>query len=199
MLQEILKSATKAHHDELESLMYVNEIMNKTLTLEQYKTLLATNYIVHSAIESQLHDALDADLKEQLDIENRNKLAALEQDLAEMEMNKEDLNALKFSLPAITDHNNASSLGAMYVLEGATLGGNVIQKKLRANPAFEDLSLHYYTVYAQNLMPNWLSFVKVLNSSVAETDYPDAEQSAVNMFQHIAEVSKGVKIFLSSN
>jgi len=195
MLQEKLKSATSAHHDELENLMFVREIMNKTLTLEQYKTLLATNYVVHAAIESKLHDALDAAIKESLDIENRDKLAALEQDLQEMNMQKEDLDAVDFDF-LLKDHSNASSLGAMYVLEGATLGGNVIQKKLRANPAFENLSLNYYNVYAQNLMPNWLSFVKVLNSSVPEADHQLAEDSAVDMFQHIAQVSKTVKTIL---
>lgn len=172
--------------------MFVREIMNKTLTLEQYKTLLATNYIVHAAIESKLHDALDTEIKDSLDIENRDKLSALEQDLEEMNIPKEDLDAISFDF-LLRDESNASSLGAMYVLEGATLGGNVIQKKLRANPAFERLSLNYYNVYAQNLMPNWLTFVKVLNSSVPETDFQLAEESAVDMFQHIAQVSKAVK------
>ena len=195
MLQEKLKSATSAHHDELENLMFVQEIMNKTLTLEQYKTLLATNYVVHAAIESKLHDALDSEVKESLDIDNRDKLSALEQDLKEMNMDKDDLDAVHFDF-SIKDHGNASSLGAMYVLEGATLGGNVIQKKLRANPTFENLSLNYYNVYAQNLMPNWLSFVKVLNSSVPEEDHQLAEESAVDMFQHIAQVSKTVKTIL---
>ena len=197
MLQEILKSATKDHHDELEKLMFVGEIMKKTLNLQQYKTLLATNYIVHAAIESQLHDALDTELKDILDIENRNKLQALEQDLLEMNIDKEELDAIKFDFPDVKQHNNASSLGAMYVLEGATLGGHVIHKKLRANPEFEQLNLHYYTVYAQNLMPNWLTFVNVLNTKVAESDYAVAEQSAVSMFNHIAEVSRTVKTVLA--
>jgi heme oxygenase len=197
MLQERLKTATKGNHDELEELMFVNEIMNKTLTREQYKTLLATNYIVHSAIESRLHEALDADLKTILEVDTRYKLAALEQDLEEMEISKADLDALDFDFLKSQDFNNASSLGAMYVLEGATLGGNVIQKKLRANPAFENLSLNYYTVYAQNLMSNWLSFVKVLNTSVPEADFAQAEASAVKLFKQIAQVSKTVKIYLS--
>jgi heme oxygenase len=195
MLQEKLKSATTAHHDELESLMFVHEIMNKTLTIEQYKTLLATNYVVHAAIEAKLHESLDQGVKDKLDIENRDKLTALEQDLEEMNMHKEDLDAVNFNFMP-EDQSNASSLGAMYVLEGATLGGNVIQKKLRANPAFENLSLNYYNVYSQNLMPNWLSFVNVLNTSVPEADYQLAQDSAVNMFKHIARVSKTVKTIL---
>lgn len=196
MLQEILKSATSTHHDELERLMFVNEIMNKTLTKEQYKTLLATNYIIHSAIESKLHDALDTELKTALDIENRQKIAALKQDLVEMQLDKEALDTMDFDFLQQGPQNNAAALGAMYVLEGATLGGNVIQKKLKANPAFEGLNLNYYTVYAEQLMPNWLTFVKVLNSSVPESDYPLAEKSAVNMFEHIAAVSNAVKVNL---
>jgi len=198
MLQEILKLATKDNHDELEELMFVNEIMNKTITLEQYKTLLATNYIVHAAIESKLHHALDTELKGKLDIENRHKLTALEQDLIEADIEKEELDALDFDFLTLSDYNNAASLGAMYVLEGATLGGHVIQKKLRANHAFQDLNLNYYTVYDQNLMPNWLSFVKVLNTSVPESDYAVAEESAVKMFEHIAEVARTIKIVLAS-
>lgn len=197
MLQEKLKTATKGNHDELEELMFVNEIMNKTLTLEQYKTLLATNYIVHAAIESRLHDALDAELKTVLGIENRHKVAALEQDLLEMNIQKNELDALDFDFLKKRDFNNASSLGAMYVLEGATLGGNVIHKKLKANPVFEGLSLKYYTVYAQELMPNWLSFVKVLNTSVPEADHTAAEESAVELFKQIAQVSKTVQVHLS--
>jgi len=193
MLQEILKAATKDHHDELESLMFVNEIMNKTLSLQQYKTLLATNYIIHSALESQLHDSLDQDLKDQLDIENRNKLAVLEQDLSDMGMDKNELDAIDLSFLHLDYTGNAAALGAMYVLEGATLGGHVINKKLKANPAFEDLVLHYYGVYDKNLMPNWLTFVKVLNTSIPAADYNVARDSAVKMFSLIAEVSKAVK------
>jgi len=45
-------------------------------------------------------------------------------------------------------------------------------------------------------MPNWLAFVHVLNTKVSESDYMTAEQSAINMFNHIAEVSKTVKSVL---
>lgn len=197
MLQEILKSATKDNHDELEELMFVNEIMNKTITLQQYKTLLATNYVVHAAIEAKLHHALDAELKTILDTDNRQKLKALEQDLAEMDIKKESLESVDFEFLNERTYNSSSALGAMYVLEGATLGGHVIQKKLRANPAFEKLSLNYYSVYAQNLMPNWLTFVKALNTSVSEDNYAAAKDSAVNTFDDIARVSKAIKTVFS--
>jgi heme oxygenase len=198
MLQEILKAATKDHHDELESLMFVNEIMNKTLTLQQYKTLLATNYIVHSTIEPELHAALDQQTKTRLCIGNRNKVDALAQDVKDMGLDKAELDAVDISFPTPAQQSNAAALGAMYVLEGATLGGHVINKKLKANPAFENLELHYYGVYGKELMPNWLAFVDILNTSVPEADYDLAKESAVKMFSLIAEVSKRVKAFIPS-
>jgi heme oxygenase len=192
MLQDRLKSVTKVNHDELESLMFVNEIMNKTLSVEQYKIVLTTNYIIHAELESGLHEHLSADLRDKLQIGNRSKLVALQQDLDEMQIRQEELEALDLSFLQI-DASNAASLGAMYVLEGATLGGHVIYKKLKANPAFENLSLNYYSVYQQNLMPNWLSFVDVINTNVPESEFETAEHAALQMFNHIADVSRTVK------
>jgi heme oxygenase len=192
MLQDRLKSVTKINHDELESLMFVNEIMNKTLSIEQYKILLTTNYIIHAELESTLHEHLSADLRDKLQIEHRNKIDALQQDLDEMQIRQEELEALDLSFLQM-EAGNAASLGAMYVLEGATLGGQFIYKKLKANPAFENLSLNYYAVYQQNLMPNWLSFVDIINSSVPESEYETAERAALQMFNHIADVSRTVK------
>lgn len=197
MLQDKLKSATKAHHDGLESLMFVHQIMNKTLTISQYKTLLATNYIVHAAIESKLHAQLDQGLQEQLDIQNREKVNALLLDLQEMNMDPAELDTIDFDFSP-KDSGNAAALGAMYVLEGATLGGNVIQKKLRANPAFGGLNLHYYGVYSAMLMPKWISFVEILNSNVPEKEHEIAERSAITMFTKIADVSNAVKSQLQS-
>lgn len=197
MLQEILKSATKNQHDELENLMFVQEIMSKTLSLDQYRTVLATNYRVHAAIEPQIHEALDQRLRDQLAITGREKTAALEKDLVEAGLDKEELAAFDLSFVQLSKPSFAAALGAMYVLEGATLGGNVILKKLRANPVFATFDLYYYNVYGENLVPNWKSFVQVLNSSVPEEGYNEAVESATAMFSQIAAVSRAVREVLA--
>lgn len=197
MLQEILKSATKNQHDELENLMFVQEIMSKTLNLDQYRTVLATNYRVHAAIESQIHEALDQQLRDQLAVTGREKTAALEKDLVEAGLDKEELAAFDLSFVQLSKPSVAAALGAMYVLEGATLGGNVILKKLRASPVFATFNLYYYNVYGENLVPNWKSFVQVLNSSVPAADYNEAVESATAMFSQIAEASRVVRAVLA--
>ena len=170
MLQTILKEATKTYHRQLEQLMYVDEIMNNTLTLPQYKQLLAINYLVNEEWENFLFTSLSTSLAAKLHIEKRSKRNAL---LADME-------ELKIAIPKkttthhqlIISKNDASILGALYVLEGATLGGNIIYKKLATNAALThlDLNFHYYQVYGNNLITYWKEFYEVLNQQPPETD-----------------------------
>ena len=187
MLQDELKIATRPNHDELENLMFVNEIMNKSLTISDYAQILSTNYIVHTLLEPKIQAALGEDIKIALHIDARFKVAALAADLKESELDVAalDLYAGDFEPKDFTE---AHALGALYVLEGATLGGNVIQKKLRNTPGFEDLGLNYYTVYKDELMKRWVSFVQLLNS----TDTNDAAviEGAKYTFDFIASVSR---------
>lgn len=181
MLQEILKQATSQQHDDLEKLMYVDKIMNGTLSAEEYKSILSTNYIVHACFEDKIYEGFSEDLKQKLQIDQRNKLKALELDLQEIGLNKPEIDCPQ---NAEFKNNNARLLGAMYVFEGATLGGNVIVKKLKKNPNLQSLNLgfHYYQVYGENLIQYWKQFCHVLNTEVSENHFDESIQSALNMF-----------------
>jgi len=187
MLQDELKIATRPNHDELENLMFVNEIMNKSLTSSDYAQILSTNYIVHTLLEPKIQAALGEDIKIALHINARFKVPALAADLKESELDVAalDLYAGDFEPKDFTE---AHALGALYVLEGATLGGNVIQKKLRNTPGFEDLRLNYYTVYKDELMNRWVSFVQLLNTT--DTNYAAVIEGAKYTFDFIAFVSR---------
>src|ERR1700761_4707836 len=139
MLHEALKQATKPNHDQLEQLMFVNEIMNGSLTLQQYRQILVTNYLVHKTFEDYLFDNLSPEIAGRLQIENRKKLAALEADLDELGLEPPEL---EHTTPQI-EKTDAAILGAMYVLEGATLGGNVIVKRLKVNPQLASHNLNF--------------------------------------------------------
>jgi len=186
MLQEKLKQATQADHDTLEGLMFVHQIMGGTLNLQQYKQILATNYLVHKRFEDTLVNGLDATTASALGISKRRKLDALAADMLELNMDAPEPNA-----DSISFENQAEILGALYVLEGATLGGNVIVKRLKINPQLNDLNLgfHYYQVYGESLIPNWKKFVEVLNSQPEDTD-DAAINGAKKMFNYIAYVQK---------
>jgi len=186
MLHETLKFATKQNHDQLEQLMFVNDIMIGTLTLQHYKQILTTNYLVHKAYETFLFNNLSPETAQQLNISHRQKLHAL---IADMEaVNIELPNALNEEEISL-EKSDASILGAMYVLEGATLGGSVIFKRLKSNPELNALNLdfNYYQVYGNELIPYWKTFCAVLDQQ-GEDSYDAAVNSAKKMFDYIAAV-----------
>lgn len=74
-------------------------------------------------------------------------------------------------------------LGAMYVLEGSTLGGQVLARQLAK--AAIDLR-QYFTGYGERTGARWKAFCQLL----AQAATPDQEdvivQSAIHTFQHLA-------------
>ena len=186
MLQEKLKENTRPLHDQLEQLMFVDEIMQRTLTIDQYKKILLTNYIIHLNYEKLLHENLSKRIADQLDIGQRNKLPALALDLEEIGLTNDNIPSIQI-LPITTE---AFALGALYVLEGSTLGGSMIYKQLLLNPRFNSsLGLHYYNFYGKELMPKWKQFVAVLNN-LPLTQHQEAISGANWMFEEIARMAK---------
>lgn len=185
MLHEKIKQATAHLHDQLEQKMFVEQIMGGSLTFEQYQTILHVNYVTHFAVEDFLFSGLNAELRQKLDIESRIKLPALLRDFEEI---NSAVGISPKTTPGFIDlSSDASILGAMYVLEGATLGGNVIAKRLKTNEQLlpYNLNYHYYQVYGDQLGLKWKQFLKVLNA-LPDTEHEAAIKNAVSLFAHMA-------------
>ena len=191
MIANLLRTQTAEKHQQLESLMFVNDIMNNTLSIDDYKKLLTINYIIHQKLEHKLANMLDNELAEKLGMKSRLKLYSLEKDLSFWEIDSLTLPALNFEF-FIPDNNNAEVLGALYVLEGATLGGNVIKKHILANNNFigKEDGLNYYGVYGDELSTKWKTFVSILNETVQEVDYEKTVNSANKTFDNLIKLSK---------
>ncbi|MGI4761220.1 MAG: biliverdin-producing heme oxygenase [Janthinobacterium lividum] len=75
-------------------------------------------------------------------------------------------------------------LGAMYVLEGSTLGGQVLARQLAKAGSSQ---VRYFTGYGAQTGPRWKAFCQLLGAAA-----PDAAtenelvQSAIHTFQHLA-------------
>lgn len=159
MLNKIIKEETQSLHSNLEKLMHVEEIMNGELTYLKYQDMMVTNYIITAKYQQQLLSALTPETALKLEIHKRVKVNALQKDLAEIKVYPEDLEKQEFNL----DPNFA--LGCLYVLEGASLGGNIIVNKLKHNEQLKPyrLNFNYYQVYGDNLIANWKQFCEVVN------------------------------------
>ncbi|QEC76403.1 biliverdin-producing heme oxygenase [Mucilaginibacter ginsenosidivorax] len=187
MLHETLKQATRQQHNQLEQLMFVDQIMNGTLTFDEYQKILTTNYLTHAHIEEALYTHLSVHLRQRLNFEERIKLPALLQDLEEAHIT---IPQTEPDTSFIDTSSDAAILGSMYVMEGATLGGNVIVKRLKNNPQLApyQLNYHYYQVYGDKLVENWKHFIQVLDTIIPANEYPAAVKSAIGMFEYIASL-----------
>jgi heme oxygenase len=73
-------------------------------------------------------------------------------------------------------------LGAMYVMEGSTLGGQVIARQLTK----ADISTRaYFTGYAERTGPMWKSFCQQLSEAATPETEDEIVQSASRTFQHL--------------
>ena len=114
-----LRAGTHTLHVALEKRL---PFFSERLDLERYKHLLAAYYGFYEALESNL---LACELPQGFELSTRLKTPALRQDLRALSVRIEAL-PLCDNLPPL--NNPASVLGVLYVLEGATLGGNVLRK-----------------------------------------------------------------------
>jgi heme oxygenase (biliverdin-IX-beta and delta-forming) len=153
MILARLKESTRDQHEALEGVV---DVMNQTFSIADYRELLSKFYRFYSAIEPCLPVA---GLKGNgFDIEPRRKTPLLERDLTELGV-LADVRAL----PAWSDVPDTESVpaafGAIYVMEGATLGGQVISRHLK-----EQLGLTpenggaFFNSYGREVGPMWKAF-----------------------------------------
>jgi heme oxygenase len=120
-------------------------------------------------------------------------LHSLELDLEAAGIQKDVINT-KFEQVDSNIPSQTFAMGALYVLEGATLGGSVIQKQLAQNINFpEKIALHYYRCYGAQLMANWKQFLEVLNG-IADEQHEEALNGALWMFGEIIATAKTVNL-----
>ena len=183
-IHELLKTETRPHHDSIEKYSFSDRIMDGTLTLAEYKYLIFKNYIFHARIEAELEKFL----KELPEFDSRKKTSLLLKDVEELKI--ENNSFKNFSTPVFK--NRAEALGAMYVMEGATLGSAMIYKQLLKNKEIAaKSSFHYYRGYGAETGIRWKSFLKILADEIqTESDKRDAISGAIQTFQAFENLLK---------
>ncbi len=175
MISAYLKEQTKQQHDDTEAKLQSQKIFDKSYTLDDYKTLLIHNYKLINRYEPQIQDQLQkyAELKLNL----RSKIKALKTDLNNLKIETTD------EIPVQNLENEAEAFGALYVMEGSTLGGNVIAKQLRKNPEFENVEFNYFGVYGENTGLFWQEFKAIIDEKISENQYEDCVAGAKKAYQ----------------
>ncbi|MFJ4344149.1 biliverdin-producing heme oxygenase [Pseudomonas sp. NPDC089401] len=151
-----LREGTRDCHKALEArLPFFSPAFDSTA----YRRLLQAYYGFHAPLEARLGSYQEA---------RRAKTPALSLDLQALNLSSADIDALPLcqALPAIEDE--ASALGVMYVLEGSTLGGQVLKKAMAERFDFgPGNGASFFDVYGELTGSYWRSFLERLGQAPA--------------------------------
>lgn len=144
-------------HQALEDLLVPR--LRQINTPGDYVRLLKTFYGFFHPLEALIGQYLSSG---QLpDLKQRRKAAFLLEDIAALGYPADHL-SLSTHLPTIT--NEAQAWGALYVLEGSTLGGRGITRMMRKQcPQLRLQHLSFFNGYGEATGPMWVLFQEALN------------------------------------
>ena len=185
MLLQKLKVDTLAAHRKTERFFYGKEIMSGTLTRTQYGEMIQKNHYIFSMVEPKIAEVFSKLYGEETEfLPATNRRDFLAADLRELEINPVDFTV---DMPALD--NKAVLTGALYVIEGSMLGGQMIGKKLADNVALPDAEgLHFYRPHRKDTGTRWRNFCNFAESQGEDLDYEDVLRGALETFSFFQKV-----------
>ncbi|NCD69302.1 biliverdin-producing heme oxygenase [Mucilaginibacter agri] len=181
MLAENLKEQTLANHQQLEKKL-VGQIKGLT-SKEDYIKLLQLFYGYFGGLEERINLFIDQNIIP--DHANRRKTESIAADITELGGTPAD-KAINNDLPEI--NNAQQALGALYVIEGSTLGGSIISKMISGRLGLQN-GLSFFNSYGDNTHQMWAVFKNILNGQPAESQpvVVDAANSTFLKFENWIE------------
>jgi heme oxygenase len=164
-LLQTLKSETRPHHERAERVV---RLLSPELTPTGYRRHLEALHGLHAPLEALLAARLRG-LSSELRLPERWKLPWLEADLRALGHDEASLARLpRLARPPVLP-DVPEALGSLYVLEGATLGGQLILRHLTRH--FEGLPVGdfvFFRAYGEAVGPMWKAFGEALTRACPE-------------------------------
>lgn len=154
MILDQLRQHTAPVHQRLESRL---NVLRPDLTRADYLDILRGFYGWYVPLETLVF-LVEGWSSLGLDMHARRKVPLLTQDLITMGMTQEQMAAIPHcpSLPQV--ETLAQGLGCLYVLEGATLGGRVIERHFQHQESQKHWSTHFFGGYHEQTSTMWKRF-----------------------------------------
>ena len=162
MIHALLKDGTRAQHARAEASL---PLLDPALSLADYARVVEALHGFHAPLERRLAAVPWARIG--LDWDARRKTPLLARDLRALGRTAADVAALPLCepLPDVTTH--ARLLGCAYVLEGATLGGQLVRRHLARSLGLGPATgAAYYHAYGSDVGPMWRAFLGGLTAAV---------------------------------
>lgn len=175
-LAERLREATGPFHVSVERALPLTRC---ELTVDAYRRILGAFLGFYGPLEAGLVRL--ATCSAELNLIGREKISWLRQDLCALGASESDLAAIPTcpDLPRVDAVDRA--FGCMYVLEGATLGGQIIARNLEQHLAMGAQSCAFFRAYGAATGTMWRTFVAHLNRQ--EPPFDGAVAAAVETFE----------------
>ncbi|WP_310572017.1 biliverdin-producing heme oxygenase [Gemmatimonas sp.] len=172
-----LRAETALRHAEMEAALPLH---NGQLTRATYQALLLRFWGFYKPLEQRLHlSALYA--QPNFDYGARLKSPKLEHDLHDLGITSDMLLRAPQcrELPVVT--TLPQLLGCLYVIEGATLGGQVITRQLQANAGLlPHAEARFFNGYGADTGPHWKATGAFLTERAEAVDQDDAIVASAN-------------------
>lgn len=149
-----LKEETKSAHQSVEKIL-VSEL-KKLSSKEDYANLLIRLHEFYEPLESKLHSIINESIIP--DIDTRKHVDRIANDLKFLDL---DLKTTSKYTETVNLPSISYALGVLYVIEGSTLGGQVISKMIQKQVKLSDnKGISYFASYGDNTPTMWRNFKK---------------------------------------
>ncbi len=153
-----LRNETQAEHRAMEAAL---SLTDPGITTEYYRQILARFLGFYQPLEAGLHDS-NHPVANEFDLSDRRKTLHLEADLRAFGLDPQTL-AICRELPSIS--TIAQAFGVIYVLEGATLGGQIISSHLSSTLGItRERGGRFFYGYGERTGTMWQSFRGTLDN-----------------------------------
>lgn len=153
-----LKQDTALLHQEAENFLYPH--LSNIQSYNDYAKIIRAFYGFYFPLEQQVGNYIST--SDLADISERSQALLILKDLQSLPVEPGKL-PICFSLPQI--QSRAQAFGALYVMEGSTLGGRMISKMLKKNKllVFDETNLNFFNGYGDQTGEKWISFLEAIN------------------------------------
>jgi heme oxygenase len=158
-LRSKLKFLTKSFHDSLETVPLSVELASATITKERYINYLKVLYAIHYKFENLIQN-MEEWSSYDINPHKRSRLQLIKEDLTALDASTENI------LLEIDLHVNWSfpvAVGVLYVLEGSTMGGQILSQRLSHLIGNDTLSAtRYFQAYKDDTIILWSEYCDFL-------------------------------------
>ena len=160
MILQQLRDATRVDHQQLETRI---DLLNRVWSREFYRALLEKFHGFYAPLEPEIWGYSQWQ-KFNFLTAPRVKIDWLRQDLGFCGLNAAQIRALPRCKYLQRPASFAGALGCAYVLEGSTLGGQIISRHLKTQLNLPPQGCRFFTAYGAQTGAKWREFVAVLEA-----------------------------------